>query len=198
MRYSLVQTVPPTTEPVTLAEVKAQSRIDAVDAEQDTLLGNYIEAVRQQVENETGRQLITATWVYRAWGFPGCPYIELPKPPLLTISAVAYVDADGVTQTWAGSNYRADIYAQPGRLYLAYGASWPSVRIQFDAVQITYTAGYGANAANVPEPLRTAILLWVAHLYEHREAVTEKTLDVMPLAVERFVWPYRLTNLLVG
>ena len=196
MAWSVVQTVPPASEPVTVAEVKAQARIDISD--DDTLLASYIKGARQQVETETGRQLLTATWVYRADAFPRCGYIALPKPPLLTVTALAYVDSAGVTQTWGSSNYRVDLYDDPGTVRLAYGVSWPSTRSQFDAVQLTYTAGYGATAASVPEPLRLAILLWVAHLYEHREAVSERELYAMPLGVERLVWPYRVASVLVG
>lgn len=194
MGYSVIQTTPPASEPVTLTEVKAQARID-LDAD-DTLLTSYIKAVRQLIETETGRQLLTATWVYRAWGFEHCCYVELPKPPLLTVTSIAYVDSDGVTQTWAASNYR--VSTAKGRVYLASGVSWPSVRSQFDALQITYTAGYGATAASVPEPLRIAALLWIAHLYEHRETVNDKQLYEVPLASERFLWPYRLASVLVG
>ena len=198
MTYSVVQTVAPSSEPVTLAEVKLQCRIDSDMTAEDTLLTQYIAIARQQIENETGRQLITATWVYRADAFPVCRWIEMPRPPLLTITTLAYVDGAGTTQTWASSNYRVNSYADPGRLELAYGVSWPTVRSQFDAVQVSYTAGYGAAASAVPEPLRQAILLWVADLYLRREPTGDRQAYLMPLSVERLLWPYRVASVLIG
>ena len=198
MSYTLVQTLPPTAEPVTVEEAKAQARIDADLTEEDGLLRAYIRAATRQVETETGRQLMLATWVYRASAFPACGIIEVPRPPLLTVTTLAYVDGLGVTQTWASSNYRVDVQADPGRVHLAYAISWPSVRSQYDAVQLTYTAGYGAAPSDVPEPLRVAILLWVAELYKNREPTGEKAMHAMPYSVERLIWPYRLASVLVG
>lgn len=57
MRYSIVQTVAPTSEPITVPEAKAQARIDADLTDEDALVQTYIQAARGQVETETGRQL---------------------------------------------------------------------------------------------------------------------------------------------
>ncbi len=210
MFYTLEQTLLPASEPVTVEDAKVQARIDADVTDEDGLLRAYIRAATRQVETETGRQLMLATYVYRASGFPSCAWIEIPKPPLIAVTSVAYVDTAGVTQTWASSNYRVDVQSDPGRVHLAYGISWPSVRSQYDAVQITYLAGYGAELLDddpltygprpeaVPEALRIAILLWVADLYRTREPSGEKAMHVMPYSIERFLWPYRLASVLVG
>ena len=43
--------------------------------------------------------------------------------------------------------------------------SWPAVQAgRADAVRITFTAGYGAEAASVPAPLRAAVLLMVGSM----------------------------------
>jgi energy-converting hydrogenase Eha subunit F len=39
-----------------------------------------------------------------------------------------------------------------------------------EAVQVNFTAGYGATAESVPGGIRTAILTMVAGLYESRES----------------------------
>ena len=65
----MAQTVAPTLEPLTLAEVKRHLRIDHTD--DDVYINDYlIPAAREYVEDETERQLITATWALK---LPGCP-----------------------------------------------------------------------------------------------------------------------------
>lgn len=207
MRYSLVQSVPPTTQPVSLAELKLQARIDADLSDEDTLLASYLAAATRQVETETGRQLMLATWVYRADGFSPHGTLALPRPPLLSVTSVQYVDADGVTQTWDAANYVVDPYRDPGRIVLAQGASWPSTRDVPNAVTITYQAGYGASlvddvyeedATQVPPELRHALLLLTAEWYRHREPTEERPYLVLPYAVERLIWPFRTAAVLVG
>jgi uncharacterized phiE125 gp8 family phage protein len=218
MHYTLTQTVAPVSEPVTVEEAKAQARIDADLTDEDGLLRAYIRAATRQIESETGRQLMLATYVMRLNTFPetwgryasACfDWIELPRPPLIAVSSVQYVDSEGVTQTWATSNYTVDTYADPGRVYLAYDASWPTIRSIPNAGIITYLAGYGAELDDdlvtyntvpekVPEELRVAILLWVAELYKNREPTGDRIAHMMPYSVERLIWPYRLASVLVG
>jgi uncharacterized phiE125 gp8 family phage protein len=43
----------------------------------------------------------------------------------------------------------------------------------------------------VPEPLRTAILMHVAHLYEHRESVTDSNAVVLPQGYDDLIRSFR-------
>jgi len=61
--------VPPTTEPLSLDEVKEHLRIES--SAEDALLQVYIEAVREICEHNTSRVLITQTWETVFFGFPG-------------------------------------------------------------------------------------------------------------------------------
>lgn len=217
MRYALIQTIAPTVEPCTVAELKAQARIDTAQAEEDGILQLYLTTARQQVERETGRQVMLATYEMRLDAFPCTgsdwwdwqPGMKLPRPPLLALSAVTYVDDAGVIQTMDPADYVVDTASDPGRLLLAYNASWPSPRNQPHAVKVTFQAGYGAtydtgsstwlpDVDKVPAGLKTIILLWAALLYENREPVGEKETFQVPLTIDRFLWPYRLASVLVG
>jgi hypothetical protein len=61
------------------------------------------------------------------------------------------------------------------------------VRRRFDAVQVTFTAGFpGTEAApqdftRIPAPLRTAMLMLIGHWNEHRETVV---VGQIPAAVQ--------------
>lgn len=166
----LSQTVAPTEEPVSLADVKLHLRVDG--NEENVLIASLIAAAREFCESYTGLQFVTATWAYTLDAFPSQDIIRLPRPPLSSVTTVAYTDAAGDAQTMSSSDYDVDTTSIEGRLALAYGASWPSTRDEIDAVTITYVAGYG-NAQAVPDAAKSAIYMVVADLYEHRESRLE-------------------------
>lgn len=142
----------------------------AVTDEDDYIEDILIPAGRERGESATNRQWITATWDLKLRSFPMGTTIRMPKPPLLTVSSITYVDSNGTTQTLASSRYSVRTYAGPkaqnGFVELAYGDVWPTTRAQEDAVTIRFTCGYGATAASVPTQLRRALLVDIASMYE--------------------------------
>ncbi|MBP7638131.1 MAG: phage head-tail connector protein [Kiritimatiellae bacterium] len=178
-----------TVEAVTTREARDWLRIDTEN--EDPTLAALVKAARQYVEEFTGRALTTKTVTLTLDRFEN--EILLPFPPAIAITAITYVDENGATQTLAASVYQLDATAEPARLTRAYSQDWPSLRSQNAAVSIAYTAGYGANAASVPQGLKQAILFLVAHWYEHREAVQAGgALQTVPLAVESLLWSFRV------
>jgi uncharacterized phiE125 gp8 family phage protein len=167
----------PADEPVTLAQAKKQCEIveteDAHDVFLDTLA---IPAARERAEDATGRQMLTATWALRLDQFPACRWIEIPRPPLLTVVSVEYVDDAGATQTLPASVYTVDNPSGPrcarGRIVLNPGQSWPSTGDYANAVVVTFTAGYGTDGDSVPPRIRMAMLRDCAALFEQRETLT--------------------------
>ena len=90
-------------------------------------------------------------------------------------------------------DYIVDISSEPGRVVLAYGKSWPSTTLQpANGICIEFDAGYGDAAADVPAAVKQAMLLLIGHLYENREAVTDKSTVVLPMAVESLLWKNRV------
>lgn len=142
MRCGLTQTVPPYTEPVSLAELKEWLRID--DADQDATLLSLARGARDYVEGATGRQLVAATWRLTLDGWPGSRRLRLPRAPLVSVGAVSYVDADGATQTWSSSLYRVDLTPTLGTVEPAYTEYWPTLRGVSGAVNVTFVAGHAA------------------------------------------------------
>lgn len=202
MPLSLTRTVDAATEPITVGEAKAHLRVD--DNGSDDLITAYIKAARNLVEEKLHRALITQTWQLQLDRFPGPEVdlatrvlvdgrIELPRPRLLAVSSITYVDGDGATQTMSSSLYNDDDTNEPARLVLAYGESWPTTRDQINAVTITYTAGYGSTAAYVPDAIKHALKLLVGHFWENREATIVGTIVAeLPMAVDALLGPYRV------
>lgn len=183
----------PASEPVTVAEAKAHCRVDISD--DDTLIERLITAARRRVEHDCLHALLTQTWELVLGGFPDSDRIELPYPPLQSITSVTYINSANASTVWGSSNYHADTDRTPGRLVAAYGVSWPSFTPRpYSAVKVRYVAGWTA-AANVPAELRQALLLLVAHWYEQREAVMTGNGGLaalpLPLAYDALIADYR-------
>lgn len=96
--------------------------------------------------------------------------IELPFPSLQSVQSVKYLDITGTSVTLDPSLYTVDNASEPGVLTPAPLQFWPDTQNIMNAVQISYTAGYG-DASQVPAGIKSWILLRVGALYENREEV---------------------------
>lgn len=177
----------PSTEPVTAAEVKTQTRIDYT--EHDGELNALITTARKIAEEGyLWRALLTQTCIDKFDVFADA--MELRWSPTIAITTVQYVDTAGTTQTLANTVYELGVINGAGVLRLKYGQSWPSIRSHEDAVTVTYTAGYGTAASNVPAPIRRGIMLLTEWLYDG--CVDDKVLQAAkrllePLSAKRVV-----------
>ena len=190
MHLALV--TPPAETPVSLAEAKAHLRVTSTA--EDALVAALVAAATQHIEGRQGvlgRALVTQTWDARFDGFPRglAGRIELPLPPLQSVTSVKYVNGAGDEITIDASTYVVDAQHPIGRIRPAYNMFWPAPRPEEGSVRVRFVAGYGAAAA-VPVPLKQAILLLVGHWYAHREAVGTPGAP-MALAVEALLAPYR-------
>jgi uncharacterized phiE125 gp8 family phage protein len=183
-----------TAEPVTLAEAKLHLRVDLSD--DDALITAMISAAREMVERYTSRTLIYTA--YRLT-MDNWPYdIELPRSPAIEAAAnlvtgiayitprIRYYDGDGnqQTMTYAAGDFEVLLDNNPPLLVLPPSGIWPvTYPLQRGAIEIDWIAGYGAASTGIPQLLRLAIMMLVAHWYEHREAVGSFGSEV-PLAVD--------------
>ncbi len=178
---------------ISVADVKDQSRIlhDVEDVQVRKLVGRATRAC----ENITKRAFITQTWTLTLDGFGDKTYVQcgmiyVPRPPLLSVSAIAYLDSGGDSQTWDSSYYRVDTTSEPGRIEPAYGQTFPSTRGVLGDVTITHTAGYGASSTPVPDDLQHAIVVLAAYFFEHREGevdIPQAVYDLLdPFVMEQY------------
>lgn len=185
-RRTLTLVTGPSAEPVTTSEAMTWARLD--DDTDSALIDQLVTAARAAAEEYLRRALITQTWkltldLERSMtndrlgeGFYDLPItvlygglrreVELPKGPIQSITDVTTYALDNSSSTYAPSNYFLDEAGQ--RLVLNIGAIWPANMRPRAACEITYAAGYGDTASDVPQPIKTGIMIHVASLYEQR------------------------------
>lgn len=187
----LVRTVDPATEPVSLTEAKDHLRVEFAD--DDTLISSLIGTARMYCERWHHRAYITQSFKLTLDCFPSKRSIVLLRPPIQSVSSITYYDQNGVQQTLDSSKYSVDTVSEPGRVCLAPGESdWPSTQAdrKGDTVEITFVAGYG-DPEDVPQDIRTAVLMMLGHLYENREASSVVLLSKVPFSVDAILSHHR-------
>jgi uncharacterized phiE125 gp8 family phage protein len=182
---------PPAAEPLTLAEAKAWLRVEHDD--DDAVIGVLITSARSLVEQETRRALITQGWriVRDAW--PAGGRIEVAPAPVRQVLAARVYDAAGIGQAIDATLFTLATGGAPGMLGFLPG-SLPAPGRAIAGIEIDIEVGYGADASAIPEPLRQAIRLLVAHAYENRGAETAGNARMPPTAAA-LIAPYRVLTL---
>jgi len=176
---------PPAALPVTLAAAKAHLRVETDD--DDEYIGDLIAAATAQVEAETGKALIAQTWRVYLDDWPDCASLTLPVAPVRSVEELRVFDADGEPQTVEG--WTLDAVSDPPRLLLGQR---PLVGQPLNGIEIDVEAGFGEAATDVPDTLRRAILVLVAHWYELRGAAADAALvAAVPPGFARLIAPFR-------
>ena len=203
----LILTSGPAVEPVTLAEAKAHLRVDGTA--EDTLIASLILTSRLHVEAAAGLALVTQSWSWYLDAWPVIPEakpqarlsgtgraLEFPLRPIQSIAAVRLYDESGAATTLEPSSYLLDGAGLHPRLVRLGAPVWPKPGRIANGIEIAFSAGYGNAAADVPAPIRQAILLLVAHWHEHRSPLEQGAQpEPLPTMVSELLAPYRAMRL---
>lgn len=186
----------PASYPVTTAEAKVHLNISVAD--DDTYIAGLITAATGNIESLTGRRLINQTWKYFLDDWPDEDHIVLPYGKVQSVTSITYYDEDGDSAVFSTDSYIADTDSDPGRIVLKPSESWPTVALySSNPIVIQYVCGYGATSAAVPEELKLAIKILIAHLYENREPVVVSYIGrvastALPYSIDALTANYRL------
>ncbi|MEZ5785257.1 MAG: head-tail connector protein [Xanthobacteraceae bacterium] len=183
---------PPAAEPLTLAEAKIWLRVEHDD--DDELIASLITGARTLVEQETRRALITQVWRIVRDSWPASGRLEISPAPLRQVLAVRIYDAAGAAQEIETDVFTLATGGAPGVLGLLPGALPQQPGRALAGIEIDVEVGYGADGSAVPEPLRQAIRLLVAHGYENRGGEPAGNAR-LPAHVALLIAPYRVLSL---
>lgn len=190
----LKQITAPAAEPLTTDDVKTNLRID--HTAEDTRLAALIRVAREAAETITRRVLIAQTWELVLDDWPAADWLEVPLPPLQSITSIKYKNEDGVESTLSASTYIVDADSEPGRVHLEDGETWPADTLYpVAAIRVRFVAGYGTDGSDVPESILQAMHLIIGHYYENREAVYASVggnVQMLPMGVSSLLANYRV------
>lgn len=196
-KYTPVRIAAPVIKPVTLAEVKAA--LDIGYSEKDTLIGGLIAAATTHFETILERSLCEQTW---SLSFDEvCGTLPLAMGPVISVTSVKYLDADGVDQTIDPESYGLISEGMTSSVRFVSGYTAPTLYATAPAVSVVYKAGY-ANAGSdpnftstVPDDIKQAMFLLIRQWFDNPSAsAIGATVAKMPYAVDALLSPYRPMN----
>jgi uncharacterized phiE125 gp8 family phage protein len=170
MTATLRLVTPPTALPVSLAMAKLHCKVEHAD--DDALITSMIRAAARTAEQHLNRALMTQEWLCSLDEFPAAG-IVLARPRVQSVSSIVYTNPAGNDITLVSTAYTLDADTMPGLVRPVLGTSWPATRVQPNAVRVTFSAGYGNDAAAVPDDVAVWVLMQVATLYRNREAFSQ-------------------------
>ncbi|MCW1985340.1 UNVERIFIED_ORG: putative phiE125 gp8 family phage protein [Sphingomonas sp. R1F5B] len=166
-----------TAKPVTLDQVKAQAGIESSDW--DTLLGLYLDAATQMVEEWCSGSLCAQVWELVLPCFPET--ITLDRGPVTSVQTITYSKPDGTTATLAVSDYLTDLTTYPAAILPALDHAWPATQAVPEAVTVRFATGF----ADVPAAIKLAITITAAAWFATRE------IGNLPAGVMQMLEPWR-------
>ena len=172
--------------PVSLTEAKTACRIDT--SAMDTAVQDLLSAAIEQAEHDTDQRCAIGnicseapSWIMNmqdlgrppmqtlpAWplyiaAWPLAPYLELPKPPLVSVDQIRYYDANNVLRALDPTIYSVDASPRRGRITLLPDQVWPicaDVELGADHLHGRLWA-----ASQVPSGIKVGIQKLVSYWY---------------------------------
>lgn len=185
-----VLVAPPAAEPVSLAEAKAHLRV--THNEEDALIGALISSARRVAEARTGLSFIAQDWLIFRDAWPEEGVIELGLSPVRAVEELAVFGEDDQKAVIDPAHYLVDAVSRPARLLLRGSRQWQKPGRRINGIGIRVEAGFGLGAESVPQPLRRAVLMLVAHYHAHRG---DESPPALPVSAEALLAPFREVRL---
>ena len=159
-----------------VSEANVRTYLNFSSTNQDTLIGELIEQVSEDIQSYCDRTFTAGTDVLE-YPLGGGPYLSLKRFPITSVSHVRYNsdydftdsadDIDSDDYTVAGN------FGDSGLIYYK-GKKWTAVE---DALEVKYTGGYSDTAGilDVPADLKKACIMQVAYLFDRRKTLGVRT-----------------------
>ena len=177
----LVRTAPPAAAPLSLEAAKAHLEVDTLAF--DAKIQGFVDDAVAQIDGPDGAGLALITQTWRLSLDVWAPEIVIPLRPVQAILGVTYRDLADAEQTLDPALYDCDLDHAPAAIVPAWGACFPAHRPGRGVIKVTFRAGFGDAAADVPGDLVGALKLIVADRFANREATSDGALSELPNGV---------------
>ena len=188
MLHKVNVVTPPTEEPLTYAEAAEHLRIVG----ETDYVNSLIVTARKSLERYLNRTFVTTE--LKAFADEWDDEFYLPYPKLQSVESVKYYDTNGSLQTLSESDfYWVVTNDDPGYIVQKFDSTFPDLQEgRPDAIEISYTSGYG-DAADVPEDIKHALKLLIGNYYENRgDIIVGTSAARIPNYISDLVHSYRI------
>jgi uncharacterized phiE125 gp8 family phage protein len=165
----------PTSEPITLVQLKHNCNMAISDTAHDDKLNLLIAMARQKWEADTDSCCLTQVWSVAIDSFPGVEF-RLPKRPIQDIADIAYYDLNNENQLLGEEVYSLNAPAR--KVHLNTLQNYPSTYERWDAVTVTFVAGYD-SPANVPALHKQAMLMLATFYFENPDMLMSEAMQTL-------------------
>jgi uncharacterized phiE125 gp8 family phage protein len=181
----------PSVEPITTDEAKTHLNVSGTS--KDTYIGTLITTARRQIERYLNRVLINQAWkvYYDCWQHE----MYIPFGKVSAVSSVKYYNTAGTLTPLTESDYYWIVTTtDPGKIVRKYDVTYPELQDgRPDAIEIAFTAGYGAAATAIPDEIKHATKLLVGNYFEQRsDIVIGASVAKIPSYVTDLIHSYKL------
>lgn len=141
-------------------------------------------------QGELGKALIAQVWQEEFAQLPANGgAVHLGIGPVRSINKVEVRDAVGAWQEVSVLGFEL---LRSDAQYSLTSDAWPVSASYRTQLRVTYEAGFGASAEEIPPAIRRALMLLAAHFYEIRDPVVlEGRPTEVPISVGRLLEPYK-------
>lgn len=183
----LILVTAPVDEIVALDEVKEYLKVE--HDEDDALIMEMVKAARLVAEQYTGRAFLTQTWDF-ILDQPGQEIIT-PKQPLQSVTSIKSIDDDAVESVVDSADYYLDLSSS--RIILKSGESWGSMR-ERAGWKARIVCGW-TDVTLVPDEIKRALKMMVAHAYEFREGEKRTMVEASRGTSYALLTPWRVIQI---
>ncbi len=162
----LILTTPPSAEPLSLAEAKAQLRI--YHSDDDTFVSTLITTARRLIEQRYDLALMQQNWSLFLDQWPQAGIFNVPIQPLLSVVDIKTYGDDDTPATLDPAHYYIDVASNPPRVVLRRGRVFVPPGRLVNGVELKFVAGFGATSASVPAEIKQAMLMAISDWYANR------------------------------
>lgn len=171
---------------VTRAEAKAWLKVDGTD--DDLLIDALIETAVILAGQYTGRTFLAGPWTTEFDHFAARVKLDVMPIDISSI-VVKYFDADDAEQTLNAAEYFVRDPGPDNFATIEFNGTMPQIFNKENAVFVEYNAGYTTALA----PIKTAVLMQVATMYENRQNEVVGTITTeIANGAKQLLFPYKM------
>lgn len=172
--------------PIASATLKEHIQLD--HGEDDDLIEEYLAAATEDAENRANKAFIrqkriqTIGWDLIYGGLSNTQ-VCLSVGPVISITAVYYLDEDGTEMAMSTSNFRL----LPDRENIYFYGTLPVLLDGPGSVWVEYEAGYGDEPADVPAAWKSIVSQLAFRKYDYRGGDSGPTNDSFERMLDRMI-----------